>query len=76
MFSFLQKKVKYRKFIIEGFGSWKRINNGERCSILYHEEGFNSHHTKSMLKWNGLKNQSQRIDKSHKCTIITTDFIQ
>ncbi|ESR45113.1 hypothetical protein CICLE_v10003305mg, partial [Citrus x clementina] len=34
--------------------SWKRINNGERCY---------SHHTKAMLKWGGLKNASQHIDR-------------
>ncbi|KAH9686031.1 DUF4371 domain-containing protein [Citrus sinensis] len=50
-------------FTIEGFRSWKRINNRERCSFLHHEGGLNSHHTKAMLKWGGLKNPSQHIDR-------------
>ena len=62
-FLFYEKKAKYPKFTIEGFRSWKRINNGERCSFLHHEDGLNSHHTKPMLKWGGLKNPSQHIDK-------------
>ncbi|KAH9717474.1 TTF-type domain-containing protein [Citrus sinensis] len=45
------------------FRSWKRINNGEGCSFLHHEGGLNSHHTKALLKWGGLKNPSQYIDR-------------
>ena len=54
VFFLIKKKAKYPKFTIEGFRSWKRINNGERCY---------SHHTKAMLKWGGLKNASQHIDR-------------
>ena len=58
-FLFDENKAKYPKL----FRSWKRINNGEGCSFLHHEGGLNSHHTKALLKWGGLKNPSQYIDR-------------
>ncbi|KAH9779330.1 TTF-type domain-containing protein [Citrus sinensis] len=37
------------KFVIEGFSSWKRVNNGNKCPFLQHEGGPSSHHNKNIL---------------------------
>ncbi|ESR60220.1 TTF-type domain-containing protein [Citrus sinensis] len=62
-FPWLEYSKEIDVFTIEGFRSWKRINNGERCSFLHHKGRLNSHNTKAMLKWGGLKNLSQHINR-------------
>ena len=44
------------KFVIEGFSSWKRVNNGKKCPFLQHEGGPSSHHNKNMQSWGCLRN--------------------
>ncbi|KAH9781334.1 TTF-type domain-containing protein [Citrus sinensis] len=51
------------KFVIEGFSSWKRVDNGKKCPFLQHEGGPSSHHNKNMQSWGCLRNPIQHIDR-------------
>ncbi|KAK1383314.1 Zinc finger, TTF-type [Heracleum sosnowskyi] len=43
-------------FTIDGFKSWKRVNDNERCTFLVHIGTSNSPHKKAIKSYEGLKN--------------------
>ncbi|XP_073032478.1 uncharacterized protein [Primulina eburnea] len=51
-----------KKFTVEGFKNWKRVNC-KTCPLKRHEGDCNSLHSTAMQKWEGLKNVSQHIDR-------------
>ena len=50
-------------FTIDGFRSWKRVNDNQRCSFLVHVGAPNSPHNKAMKSLEGLQNVTRHIDK-------------
>lgn len=52
----------HKKFTVEGFKNWKRVNC-KTCPLKRHEGDCNSSHSIAMQKWEGLKNVSQHIDR-------------
>ena len=50
-------------FTIDGFRSWKRVNDNQRCSFLVHVGGPNSPHNKAVKSLEGLQNVTRHIDK-------------
>ncbi|KAK1395010.1 Repressor of the inhibitor of the protein kinase-like protein [Heracleum sosnowskyi] len=54
-------------FTIDGFKSWKRVNDNERCAFLVHIGGSNSPHKKAIKSLEGLKNVTRHIDKVINC---------
>ena len=51
-------------FTVDGFNSWKKVRNGERCAFLSHEgKDFNSSHRVAEKRLDDLMNQPQHIDK-------------
>ncbi|XP_042401473.1 zinc finger MYM-type protein 1-like [Zingiber officinale] len=49
---------------IDGFNSWKRVCNGDKCAFLTHVgTSSSSHHNASLRKAEGLMKPSQHIDK-------------
>ncbi|XP_075507303.1 uncharacterized protein LOC142544109 [Primulina tabacum] len=50
-------------FTIEGFRSWKRVNNGAKCAFLSHMGSSNSTHNKSSKSVVDLMNVIRHIDK-------------
>ncbi|XP_073298470.1 uncharacterized protein [Primulina huaijiensis] len=51
-----------KKFTVEGFKNWKRVNC-KTCPRKRHEGDCNSLHSTAMQKWESLKNVSQHIDR-------------
>lgn len=51
-----------KKFTLEGFKNWKRMNC-KNCPLKRHEGDINSRHSDAMQKWESLKNISQHIDR-------------
>ncbi|KAH9659990.1 TTF-type domain-containing protein [Citrus sinensis] len=62
-FLFYEIQSNNPKFVIEGFSSWKRVNNGKKCPFLQHEGGPSSHHNKNIQSWGCLRNPIQHIDR-------------
>ncbi|KAK1382720.1 hypothetical protein POM88_020455 [Heracleum sosnowskyi] len=54
-------------FTIDGFKSWKRVNDNERCAFLVHIGGSYSPHKKAIKSLKGLKNVTRHIDKVINC---------
>ncbi|KAK1403770.1 hypothetical protein POM88_003375 [Heracleum sosnowskyi] len=54
-------------FTIDGFKSWKRVNDNERCAFLVHIGTTNSPHKKAIKSYEGLKNVTRHIDKVINC---------
>ncbi|KAK1376359.1 hypothetical protein POM88_032552 [Heracleum sosnowskyi] len=54
-------------FTIDGFKSWKRVNDNERCTFLVHIGGSNSPHKKAIKSLEGLKNVTRHINKVINC---------
>ncbi|KAK1352231.1 Repressor of the inhibitor of the protein kinase-like protein [Heracleum sosnowskyi] len=54
-------------FTIDGFKSWKRVNDNERCAFLVHIGTSNSPHKKAIKSYEGLKNVTRHIDKVINC---------
>ena len=50
-------------FTIEGFRSWKRVNDGNRCALLNHVGCVNSPHNNAIKSVEGLSNVARHIDK-------------
>ncbi|XP_057515035.1 uncharacterized protein LOC130796692 [Actinidia eriantha] len=50
-------------FTIEGFRSWKRVNDGNRCAFLNHVGCANSPHNNAIKSVEGLSNVARHIDK-------------
>ncbi|XP_057502711.1 uncharacterized protein LOC130786427 [Actinidia eriantha] len=50
-------------FTIEGFRSWKRVSDGNRCALLNHVGCANSPHNNAIKSVEGLSNVAQHIDK-------------
>ena len=62
-FLFENKKAHYSTFTTEGFKSWKRVNDGSRCSFLLHTGGPTSPHNNAVNSIDALMNLTQHIDK-------------
>ncbi|KAK1387888.1 TTF-type domain-containing protein [Heracleum sosnowskyi] len=54
-------------FTIDGFKSWKRVNDNERCAFLVHIGTSNSPHKKAIKDYEGLQNVTRHIDKVINC---------
>ncbi|XP_038697983.1 zinc finger MYM-type protein 1-like [Tripterygium wilfordii] len=50
-------------FTVNGFNSWKRVNNGAKCVFLAHMGGPTSPHNNAVRNVEALKNISRHIDK-------------
>ncbi|XP_038699208.1 uncharacterized protein LOC119996592 [Tripterygium wilfordii] len=62
-FVFQDHEPLHSAFIINGFTSWKRVNNRARCVFLAHMGGPTSLHNNAVRNVEALKNISQHIDK-------------
>ncbi|KAK1377979.1 hypothetical protein POM88_024723 [Heracleum sosnowskyi] len=54
-------------FTIDGFKSWKRVNDNQRCAFLVHIGTSNSPHKKAIKDYEGLQNVTRHIDKVINC---------
>ncbi|KAK1398788.1 TTF-type domain-containing protein [Heracleum sosnowskyi] len=54
-------------FTIDGFKSWKRVNDNERCAFLVHIGTSNSPHKKAIKSYERLKNVTRHIDNVINC---------
>ena len=51
-------------FVVDGFSSWKKVNDGKNCAFLGHiGKDPNSMHRIAVNSCNHLLNQSQHIEK-------------
>ncbi|XP_038699623.1 zinc finger MYM-type protein 1-like [Tripterygium wilfordii] len=62
-FVFQDREPLHSAFIINGFTSWKRVNNRAICVFLAHMGGPTSLHNNAVRNVEALKNISQHIDK-------------
>ncbi|XP_073152649.1 uncharacterized protein [Henckelia pumila] len=62
-FLFQEKTARYSAFTVDGFRSWKRVNDGKRCAFLMHTGGPTSPHNSSLQSMSVLMNVSGHIDK-------------
>ena len=60
---FDNKPSKFPAFTVEGFNSWKRVNNGDKCTFVHHVGCSLSPHNMAMDKWQGLRHPSRHVDK-------------
>ncbi|XP_073035319.1 uncharacterized protein [Primulina eburnea] len=62
-FLFQGKETRYPTFTVNGFRSWKRVNDGKRCALLMHVGGPTSPHNNAVQSMGVLMNVSGHIDK-------------
>ncbi|XP_038681328.1 zinc finger MYM-type protein 1-like [Tripterygium wilfordii] len=62
-FVFQDREPLHPAFTVNGFNSWKRVNNGAKCVFLAHMGGPTSPHNNAVRNVEALKNISRHIDK-------------
>ena len=62
-FVFQGREPLHPAFTIDGFSSWKRVNNGVKCVFLSHMGGLVSTHNNAVRSVEALKNILGHIDK-------------
>ena len=62
-FDFQGHEPLHPAFTVDGFSSWKRVNNGVKCVFLSHMGGPVSTHNNAVRNVEALKNISVHIDK-------------
>ncbi|XP_075504539.1 uncharacterized protein LOC142541978 [Primulina tabacum] len=60
---FQGKETCYPTFTVNGFRSWKRVNDGKRCALLMHVGGATSPHNNAVQSMGVFINASCHIDK-------------
>ena len=62
-FLFEKDTVTQHAFTIDGFRSWKRVNDGERCAFFIHVGSCSSPYNNAMSALHDLRNVTGHIDK-------------
>ncbi|XP_017250750.1 uncharacterized protein LOC108221379 [Daucus carota subsp. sativus] len=62
-FLFEKDTATQHAFTIDGFRSWKRVNDGERCAFLIHVGSCSSPYNKAMSALHNFRNVTGHIDK-------------
>ncbi|XP_075479013.1 uncharacterized protein LOC142519883 [Primulina tabacum] len=62
-FIFQGKDTRYPTFIVNGFRSWKRVNDVKRCALLMHVGGPTTQHNNAVQSMGVLMNVNGHIDK-------------
>ncbi|XP_073023974.1 uncharacterized protein [Primulina eburnea] len=62
-FLFQEKEARYATFTVDGFRSWKRVNDGKICALLMHTGSPTSPHNNAIESMSALMNVSGHIDK-------------